>query len=277
MPDAAQRTVPAEPVRPVLLGAIGHGAGGYRRPDLPAAPGALVACAALTVEHDTSLGADDPARARTVAPAPHPASETAVERALRRAFDVVFSATVLTLSAPILLVAALAIKLDSRGPVLFRQRRLGRGGVPFTMYKLRGMYVDAAERWPDRYAYDRQRSDAHFHGPDDPRVTRVGRILRRLSVDELPNFVNVLRGEMSVVGPRPEIPELAHLYGDDLTLFLSVKPGVTSPAKASGRDTLTFEQTLAAELDYIARRSVWLDLRTIARTAANVVRLRDVH
>lgn len=205
------------------------------------------------------------------------ATETRLERALRRCFDVVFAMTVLTLSAPLLLLAAVAIKLDSPGPVVFRQRRLGRGGVPFTLYKLRGMYVDAAQRWPDRYAYEQQDPDARFHHPDDPRVTRVGRVLRRLSIDELPNFLNVLRGEMSVVGPRPEIPELAHLYGDALPVFLSVKPGVTSPAKATGRDTLTFAQTLAAELDYVARRSFLLDLRTIARTATKAVRARDVH
>jgi lipopolysaccharide/colanic/teichoic acid biosynthesis glycosyltransferase len=205
------------------------------------------------------------------------ASAPTAERALRRGFDALFAGGVLVATSPLLLLAAVAIKLDSRGPVLFRQTRMGHAGKPLTMYKLRGMYVDAAERWPEHYDYGRQDPDAPFHFRGDPRVTRVGRVLRRLSIDELPNFLNVLRGEMSVVGPRPEIPELAHLYGDKLDLFLSVKPGVTSPAKAIGRDSLTFEQTLRAELEYIAERNLALDLRTIGRTVVNVFRGRDVH
>jgi lipopolysaccharide/colanic/teichoic acid biosynthesis glycosyltransferase len=192
--------------------------------------------------------------------------------ALQRAFDLVFSATVLLVAAPLLLVAAVAIKLESRSTVLFRQVRLGRDGRPFELLKLRGMHPDAEERWPELYDYGRMRPDEHFHHAEDPRVLRVARLTRRFSIDELPNFVNVLKGDKSVVGPRPEIPAMTHLYGEALDQVLSVRPGVTSPAKASGRDDLTFAETLAADLAYIRNRSFLLDLVTIARTAVNSVR-----
>ena len=199
----------------------------------------------------------------------------AAGRATQRAFDIVFALTLLLLALPVLLVAALAIKLDSPGPVLFRQQRMGRNGCAFHLVKLRGMYTDARTRYPELYDYAGFADDAHFKCDGDPRVTRVGRRLRRFSIDELPNFWNVLMGHMTIVGPRPEIPEMAHLYGDLLTVFLSVKPGITSPAKACGRDRLTFRETLDLELDYLKRRSLGLDVRTIARTAWTSVRGLD--
>jgi lipopolysaccharide/colanic/teichoic acid biosynthesis glycosyltransferase len=184
----------------------------------------------------------------------------------------VFASAVLLLTAPVLALAALAVRLGSPGPALFRQTRMGKGGVPFDLFKLRGMYVDASERWPELYDYAGADPQGRFHPADDPRITPVGRIIRRFSIDELPNFVNVLAGHMSIVGPRPEIPELSHLYGDRLDEFLSVRPGVTSPAKARGRDELTFAETVELELDYVRRRSVLLDLQTIALTAINAIR-----
>jgi lipopolysaccharide/colanic/teichoic acid biosynthesis glycosyltransferase len=200
----------------------------------------------------------------------------AVAVRLMRAFDIVFAAAALLVTAPLLLAAMLAIRLDSPGPALFRQRRMGLNGRHFELVKLRGMYVDARQRFPELYDYGRHRAEQvgeyRFHDEHDPRVTRVGRILRRYSIDELPNFWNVIRGDMAVVGPRPEIPDLAHMYGDDLARILSVRPGVTSPAKADGRDGLSLGETIELDLDYVARRSWRLDVATIARTAANVVR-----
>lgn len=188
---------------------------------------------------------------------------------------------VLALSAPLLALAIVAIRLETPGPALFRQTRMGRHGKLFRLVKLRGMYIDAQERYPQLYDYTgasvEERGRFFFHRDCDPRVTRVGCLLRRYSIDELPNFWNVLRGEMSVVGPRPEIPELKHLYGPELERFLSVRPGVTSPAKATGRDELSFAQTLASDLAYIEERSFRLDLRTIATTVVAVVRGRRVH
>jgi lipopolysaccharide/colanic/teichoic acid biosynthesis glycosyltransferase len=199
----------------------------------------------------------------------------------RRVFDIVFALLVLVLSAPILALAMLAIQLDSPGPALFRQRRMGRGGRLFQLIKLRGMYIDARQRFPHLYDYSSMQADDrgsfYFHQQEDPRVTRVGRFLRKYSIDELPNFWNVLRGDMSVVGPRPEIPELAHMYEDrKLARILSVRPGVTSPAKASGRDGLSLEDTIDRDLAYIENRSLRVDLVTILQTAGNVVRGRGV-
>ncbi len=200
------------------------------------------------------------------------------EQVWMRVFDVAFALVVLTVTALVILVAMIAIRLDSRGPALFRQRRMGRNGETFELLKLRGMHVDARERHPELYDYVSvgPRETYYFHSAGDPRVTRVGRVLRRYSIDELPNFWNVLRGHMSVVGPRPEIPELAHLYGEDLPRLLSVRPGVTSPSKAYGRDELSFEETLALDLELVAHRSFMGDLRTIARTIRSVTGGTDV-
>jgi len=200
---------------------------------------------------------------------------------LPRAFDVVAALGVLFLTAPLLALAMLAIRLESPGPALFRQRRLGLNGRTFDLVKLRGMYVDAAERFPDLYDYRQHHREHaghyHFHTELDPRVTRVGRFLRKYSIDELPNFWNVLRGDMSVVGPRPGIPDLAHMYGDHLARILSVRPGVTSPAKAGGRDDLTLNETIDLDLHYVGNRSWIIDLVTIGRTAINVVRGHGVN
>jgi lipopolysaccharide/colanic/teichoic acid biosynthesis glycosyltransferase len=199
-----------------------------------------------------------------------------LSHALRRAFDIAFALAVLILSAPVVVAAMAAIRLESPGPPLFRQQRMGRHGRVFDLVKLRGMYVDAAERFPHLYDYSTARPEDcahyHFHQTEDPRVTRVGRVLRKYSIDELPNFWNVLRGDMAVVGPRPEIPELAPMYGDRLTRILSVRPGVTSPAKARGRDGLSLEETIERDLGYIDNRSLRRDLLTILQTVQNVVR-----
>lgn len=197
------------------------------------------------------------------------------ERA-KRAFDVAFASLVLALGAPLVAGAAAAIRLESPGPAFFRQERMGRHGQVFRILKLRGMYSDAHERFAELYDYGSvQREDLssfNFHLENDPRVTKVGRFLRKHSIDELPNFWNVLRGEMSVVGPRPEIPELAHVYGDDLELLLTVKPGVTSPAKCTGRDERPLGETIAMDLEYAAAWSFSLDLKTVALTAWTAIR-----
>jgi lipopolysaccharide/colanic/teichoic acid biosynthesis glycosyltransferase len=217
-------------------------------------------------------------RTEAVAPGlalvPDPAAvRPLASRILARAFDIAFATLVLVLAAPLLAVAIVALRLESPGPAIFRQRRMGLNGRSFELVKLRGMYVDAASRFPELYDYaNHPRADGHFHQADDPRVTRVSRVLRKYSIDELPNFWNVLRGEMAVVGPRPEIPELAHLYGSALGRLLSVRPGVTSPAKARGRDGLTLEETIARDLEYVENKSFRLDLLTILQTVLSVAR-----
>jgi lipopolysaccharide/colanic/teichoic acid biosynthesis glycosyltransferase len=188
--------------------------------------------------------------------------------------------SLLVLVSPLLAVTAIAIKLDSRGPVFFKQARLGKSRKPFLLYKFRGMYVDSRERWPELYEFagmdETTAAQLRFHREQDPRVTRVGRFLRRTSIDELPNLINVLRGEMHLVGPRPEIPELAAYYTGEAAKILEVTPGVTSLAKATGRDSLTFAETVDLELQYLRSRSLRMDLRIIRRTAVNVLAGRDV-
>lgn len=198
---------------------------------------------------------------------------------LRRVFDVAIATILLLILSPVLALVIFLIRLESPGAAIFRQTRMGREGELFTLYKLRTMAADAPRHLPHVYSHGAGEISAEeffFHQPRDPRVTRIGRFLRKFSIDEVPNFVNVIRGEMALVGPRPEVPELAHLYGDSLPVILSVPPGVTSPAKAVERDRLSFEETLQRDLEYIDTRSVWLDVKTICLTAPNAIRGKNV-
>jgi lipopolysaccharide/colanic/teichoic acid biosynthesis glycosyltransferase len=197
----------------------------------------------------------------------------------KRALDIVVSVAVLLLSSPLMLAAWVAIRLETPGPAIFKQARVGLKGREFTLLKFRGMWVDAKERFPELYQYQ-FRSDevagVQFHPDHDPRVTRVGRFLRKTSIDELPNLINVLIGDISLVGPRPEIPEMLPYYGEAAETLLSVKPGVTSLAKVSGRDELSFGATLDFDLRYVAERDLWLDLRIMALTIVTVCRQEGV-
>jgi exopolysaccharide biosynthesis polyprenyl glycosylphosphotransferase len=190
---------------------------------------------------------------------------------IKRSFDVVASSLGLLVTAPLFPIIALAIKLDSRGPVFFNQRRAGLDGRPFDMHKFRTMVADAEERLADVVRLDDLREPV-FKLSDDPRITRVGRLLRRLSLDELPQLWNVLRGEMSIVGPRPEQVELVERYRPEHRFRLSVKPGITGPMQVFGRGDLSFHERLAVELDYIENLSLARDLRIIAETVPVALR-----
>lgn len=190
---------------------------------------------------------------------------------IKRGFDITVSGVGLLFTAPFFPLIALAIKLDSRGPVFFNQTRAGLDGRPFQMHKFRTMVADAEERLPDVVRLDDLR-DPVFKLSDDPRVTRVGRFLRRLSLDEVPQLINVLRGEMSIVGPRPEQVELVERYRPEHRFRLSVKPGITGPMQVFGRGDLTFHERLAVELDYIENLSLARDLRIIAETVPVTLR-----
>jgi len=190
---------------------------------------------------------------------------------IKRGFDIVVSAIGLLITAPLFPVIAIAIRLDSRGPVFFNQTRAGLDGRPFQMHKFRTMVADAEARLEDVIHLDDLR-DPVFKLSDDPRVTRVGRLLRRLSLDELPQLWNVLRGEMSIVGPRPEQVELVQRYRPEHRFRLSVKPGITGPMQVFGRGDLTFHERLAVELDYIENLSLARDLRIIAETVPVTLR-----
>jgi len=178
-------------------------------------------------------------------------------RGLPRVADLVLAALGLVVSSPVLLVAAVAIKLDSRGPVIYRQRRVGLDGELFEMWKLRTMGHGA----PLGGIWDPLTKD-------DPRVTRVGALLRRTSLDELPNLVNVVRGEMAIVGPRPTISEQVEEYTPEQRRRLEVKPGLTGWAQVNGRASLPWEERIKLDVWYVDNRSPRLDLRILGRTIA---------
>ena len=192
-------------------------------------------------------------------------------RLIKSLFDLSVAASLLVLLAPLFLVIALVIKLDTGGPVLFRQVRVGRGGEMFRMYKFRTMHTDAEQRWHKL----RERNDypgVLFKIRKDPRITRSGRLLRRHSLDELPQLINVLHGEMSLVGPRPPLPCEVEQYPLDMRRRLMVKPGMTGLWQVSGRSDLSWEDAIRLDLQYVENWSLTVDLVILARTAIVVTR-----
>jgi len=192
-----------------------------------------------------------------------------------RVLDVVVAGGALVLLSPVWVGIAVLIRATSPGPALFRGTVMGKGGRPFTYYKFRSM-VDGDDAVHRRWLRDFVTRDAPYQGDrfkvvDDRRVTRVGRTLRRLSIDEVPQLVNVLRGEMSIVGPRPPIVDEFVLYDENVLRRLAVKPGITGLYQVTARSRVPFSEMLAIDLDYIERRSLLLDLKIILRTAAVMV------
>ncbi len=179
---------------------------------------------------------------------------------IRRALDVTVAGLALVAASPLLVIAVVAIVLESRGHPIYRQRRVGRDGRPFDMIKLRTMVSDA-ERMGAGLAVNE----------NDPRITRVGAVLRRFSVDELPNLLNVLRGEMSIIGPRPTIPVQVRSYDERQLGRLSVRPGITGWAQINGRTSLPWSERIELDLFYVEHRSWRMDLEIILRTARMVV------
>jgi lipopolysaccharide/colanic/teichoic acid biosynthesis glycosyltransferase len=172
-----------------------------------------------------------------------------------RALDLLVASLALAIAAPLLALAAILIKLESRGPVFYRQRRVGRAGTPFELWKLRTMVPGAESMGAGIYVVE-----------GDPRITRTGRLLRRFSLDELPNLINVLRGEMAIVGPRPTVQEQVDRYTDRQRRRLEVKPGITGWAQVNGRTSLPWPERIELDVWYVEHRSLRLDLRILART-----------
>lgn len=198
----------------------------------------------------------------------------------KRAFDLLASASLIVLTLPVMVVLWVLVRLDSRGPAIFRQDRVGKDGEIFRFYKFRTMYVDARERFPDLYAYDYSPEDVEsmfFKLPHDPRLTRLGKRLRRTSLDELPNLFCVLLGRMTMVGPRPEIPEMVAYYRPGQLAKFSVKPGLTGLAQVSGRNILRFQETISADLLYVEHRGFWYDLGILLRTVKAVILMMGAH
>ena len=182
-------------------------------------------------------------------------TQQAARRGLPRAADVFLAGLGLLVTAPLLLVAAVAIKLSSRGPVVYRQRRIGKDGTPFELFKLRTMQLGADPVGVGTPVLE-----------GDPRVTAAGRVLRRFSLDELANLVNVLRGDMAIVGPRPTLEAQVDLYTPRQRRRLEVKPGLTGWAQVNGRAGIPWEERIELDVWYVDHRSPGLDLRILGRT-----------
>jgi lipopolysaccharide/colanic/teichoic acid biosynthesis glycosyltransferase len=179
---------------------------------------------------------------------------------LSRILDILLASVLLALGSPVLLAAVVAIRLETRGPAFYRQRRVGRGGMPFELWKLRTMVPGAEAMGAGIYVLE-----------GDPRITRVGGFLRRLSIDELPNLFNVLTGDMAIVGPRPTIQEQVDRYTDRQRRRLEVKPGITGWAQVNGRTSLPWPERIELDVWYVDHRSAWVDLRILAKTVRLLV------
>lgn len=192
--------------------------------------------------------------------------ESAIYNISKRALDIIASTLGLIILSPILLVVAILIKLESKGPAIFSQKRIGLNKKEFKMYKFRSM-VQNAEELKEKLAKENEMSGPMFKMKNDPRVTKVGRFIRKTSIDELPQLINVLKGEMSLVGPRPSLPKEVSKFEPWMLRRLSVKPGLTCYWQVSGRSNIDFENWMKLDLQYVNDRSFWLDLKLIFKTA----------
>lgn len=200
-------------------------------------------------------------------------------RFAKRGLDLALATIVLLLLAPLLFAVALLVRLSSPGPIIFRQTRIGRLGRPFVCYKFRSMYAGSDTTLHQDYYHrlvteSAAAEDGGFKLAHDPRVTRVGRLLRRLSLDELPQLANVLKGDMSIVGPRPPLQYEVDLYDARARCRLNATPGLTGLWQVSGRNRLNFQQMIDLDLEYIRRWSFWLDLRIVICTPRAVCSTR---
>ena len=198
------------------------------------------------------------------------------ESVLKRLLDITLACIALVAISPVWLVIVVAIRLDSPGPAIFVQDRVGRKGTVFRFYKFRSMYVDAEERLADLQAHN-ETDGPVFKMRNDPRVSRVGALLRQTSLDELPQLINVLKGDMSLVGPRPPLPkEVAHYRPGD-AIRLSVRPGLTCLWQIRGRSTVGFEQWMEFDREYVRNMSLWLDVGILVRTVGAVLSMKGAY
>lgn len=194
----------------------------------------------------------------------------------KRAFDLLVAFISLPFFLPVMIVTALAIKLDSRGPILFRQERVGRFGQHFSCLKFRSMYVDAEARKQELMGQN-EADEIVFKIKNDPRVTRVGKIIRKTSIDEMPQIFNVIRGEMSLVGPRPPVPIEVENYEYEHFYRLEAVPGITGLQQVSGRSDITFKQWVELDIEYIQNQSVLKDIEILLKTIPAVISTRGAY
>lgn len=190
----------------------------------------------------------------------------------KRVLDLLGSSALIVLLSPGLIAIALLVKLTSSGPVIYKQTRIGRYGKEFRFYKFRSMFRDADQRLETLLAQGNEKDGPIFKMKNDPRVTSVGRVLRKFSLDELPQLFNVLRGEMSLVGPRPPLPREVEQYDDRALRRLSVPPGITCLWQICGRSDTSFSEWILLDEIYVEQMSFWLDLKILLKTPTAVLR-----
>jgi exopolysaccharide biosynthesis polyprenyl glycosylphosphotransferase len=196
---------------------------------------------------------------------------------LKRGLDIVASSIALILLSPLFLLIALMVKLEDGGPVFFAQRRVGQLGREFQMYKVRSMCLDAEQRLKDLMEQNQHKDGVTFKIKNDPRITWMGRWLRKFSLDELPQFYNVLIGDMSLVGPRPPVPSEVSKYSLAHRRRLAIKPGITCIWQISGRSEIDFSGQVQLDVDYIENLSFWTDVKILARTVPAVISGRGAY
>jgi exopolysaccharide biosynthesis polyprenyl glycosylphosphotransferase len=199
-----------------------------------------------------------------------------IMRNLKRGLDLFVAIIGLIFVSPIMIITAIAVKLDSPGPILFRQTRVGRWGEHFPCYKFRSMYIDAEQRLQELMALN-EADGPVFKMKDDPRVTRVGQIIRKLSIDELPQLFNVIKGEMSLVGPRPALPREVAQYEYEQIGRLNAVPGITGLQQVSGRSNVDFKRWIELDLQYISEQSLWKDIEILIKTIPAVLASRGAY
>ncbi|MBX2847055.1 MAG: sugar transferase [Acidiferrobacterales bacterium] len=197
--------------------------------------------------------------------------------ATKRAMDMLLSSLGLVILSPLLLSVAILIKLESKGSAFFKQQRVGRYGEPFTMYKFRSMHVDAETRRKELEENNESAAGVIFKMKRDPRITKVGAIIRKTSIDELPQLINVLRGEMSLVGPRPPLPSEVAQYSRADRARLNATPGITCLWQVAGRSDIPFDKQVKLDVRYIEKQSIWLDLVVLLKTIPAVIKARGAY
>ena len=183
----------------------------------------------------------------------------------KRAIDIIGAGSGLLLLSPVIAIVACAVKFTSKGPIFFSQKRVGKNGKIFEMYKFRSMVVNA-EELKEKLAHQNEMSGPMFKMKDDPRVTKIGKFIRKTSIDELPQLWNVLKGDMSLVGPRPSLPKEVKQFEKWMFRRLTVKPGLTCYWQVSGRNNIDFEDWMKLDISYVEDRNLWIDIKLIFKT-----------
>ena len=202
--------------------------------------------------------------------------EFSLYEVIKRLIDVVCSFMGVLLLSPLFIIIAIIIKMTSKGPVFFSQKRVGKNGKEFDMYKFRSMVVNA-EELKEKLAAKNEMSGPMFKMKDDPRVTKVGKFIRKTSIDELPQLWNVLKGDMSLVGPRPSLPKEVAQFENWMYKRLEVKPGLTCYWQVNGRNNIDFEDWMKLDIKYVNERSTWIDIKLIFKTIGVLFGDKNAH